>query len=229
MRENTKIKEMFLMQQKLNDDTNGINWEGGYTKDNKLINWRRCIYMECAELIDSFPWKHWKDLKKDIDIKNIQIEIVDIWHFLMSLILEDSYKKFSLDEIVENVCSTKNFKEFCFYKGTKLSSNDTYEVVNDIEVLVHKCSGYNFSIHSILSDYFRICMKCGLNLDILFKIYVAKNVLNKFRQDNGYKDGTYKKIWNNLEDNEVLNNILEEGVINLDEIYARLEKEYKKC
>ena len=49
-----KVKEMFLMQQALNDETNGVGWEDGYTKNGKLINWKRCIYMECAELIDSF-------------------------------------------------------------------------------------------------------------------------------------------------------------------------------
>ena len=57
-----KIKEMFLMQQRLNDETNGLGWEDGYTKNGKLISWKRCIYMECAELIDSFAWKHWKNM-----------------------------------------------------------------------------------------------------------------------------------------------------------------------
>ncbi|WP_205421835.1 dUTP diphosphatase, partial [Campylobacter fetus] len=53
------IEEMLLLQQKLNDETNGKNWETGITKDKKLISWKRCIYMECAELVDSFAWKHW--------------------------------------------------------------------------------------------------------------------------------------------------------------------------
>ena len=41
------------------------------------------------------------------------------------------------------------------------------------------------------------------------KSYVGKNTLNFFRQDNGYKDGTYIKEWDGLEDNEVLVEILE--------------------
>ena len=71
-------------------------------------------------------------------------------------------------------------------------------------------------------------MKCGVNLSKLFKIYVAKNVLNKFRQDNGYKDGTYKKIWNGREDNAVLNEILSQNISKIDEIYTKLSDEYKK-
>ena len=42
----------------------------------------------------------------------------------------------------------------------------------------------------------------------MLKKYIIKNVLNKFRQDNGYKEGTYKKIWkmgeDSLEDNDVV-------------------------
>ena len=56
------LENMLKLQQKLNDETNGLNWEEGYTKEGKLISWRRCIYMECAELIDSFSWKHWKNI-----------------------------------------------------------------------------------------------------------------------------------------------------------------------
>ena len=84
----TKIKEMFELQQKLNDDTNGKDWEKGYTKSGNMINWKRCIYMECAELIDSFAWKHWKDLSKPTDWDNVKVEIIDIWHFILSLGLE---------------------------------------------------------------------------------------------------------------------------------------------
>ena len=40
--------------------------------------------------------------------------------------------------------------------------------------------------------------------DDLYRIYVGKNVLNFFRQDHGYKDGSYKKVWQGREDNEHL-------------------------
>ena len=38
----------------------------------------------------------------------------------------------------------------------------------------------------------------------LFEMYVGKNVLNGFRQNNGYKDGSYRKLWAGREDNEHL-------------------------
>ena len=42
----------------------------------------------------------------------------------------------------------------------------------------------------------------------LYTGYVGKNVLNFFRQDHGYKDGTYHKLWGNKEDNEHLVDIV---------------------
>jgi len=106
-----KLKEMFTLQQKLNDNTNGIGWEAGYTKQNRQINWRRCIYMELAELIDSFNWKHWKDINIEPDWDNIKIEVVDIWHFIMSLGLEEYKLKNmgNIDTLVEYTYETKYF------------------------------------------------------------------------------------------------------------------------
>jgi hypothetical protein len=39
-------------------------------------------------------------------------------------------------------------------------------------------------------------------------MYIGKNALNIFRQNNGYKDGTYVKIWSDKEDNEYLTHFL---------------------
>ena len=68
------ISAMLNLQQRLNDDTNGAGWEEGYTREGKLIRWRRCIYMECAELIDSFAWKHWKNIAAPTNWDNVRIE-----------------------------------------------------------------------------------------------------------------------------------------------------------
>ncbi|MDA3055153.1 MULTISPECIES: dUTPase [unclassified Campylobacter] len=221
-----KIKEMFLMQQRLNDETNGVSWEDGYTKNGKLINWKRCIYMECAELIDSFAWKHWKNIAAAPDIDNIVIEIVDIWHFVMSYVLEQNKNLKSIDEIASEVISVSAFREFSAHRAN-IEDYSIYEIVNDIELLIHETSGFNFSVGSLLQDYFRVAIKCGVNLEVLFAKYIGKNVLNKFRQDNGYKEGSYRKIWNGKEDNVVLVEILNSGVLEVGEIYANLEKAYK--
>ena len=65
-----------------------------------------------------------------------------------------------------------------------------------------------------------------MSLDILFAKYIGKNVLNKFRQNNGYKEGNYRKIWGDLEDNEVLIEVLSKGAVSASEIYEQLQKIY---
>jgi dimeric dUTPase (all-alpha-NTP-PPase superfamily) len=226
-----RLEAMFKLQRSLNDETNGEGWENGYTKTNNIINWRRCIYMECAELVDSFQWKHWKDLKKPIDWENVRVEIVDIWHFIMSLILE-YYKHNNLgdiDAIVANIENTHGFKEFCS-DPFKTDAANPFEIINDTEVIIHKATAKGYAqFDPMLVEYFTLSLKCGINLSLLHQYYIAKNVLNRFRQNNGYKDGSYKKVWGGKEDNTVMLEILKSGSQDIDEIYKKLEEAYKKA
>lgn len=68
-----------------------------------------------------------------------------------------------------------------------------------------------------------------MDVDMLFKLYLGKNTLNAFRQQNGYNNGTYKKVWNGLEDNQVLLNILNNTELDKDfeqSVLGRLSFEY---
>ncbi len=224
------IKEMFLLQQKLNDETNGLGWENGYTKNGKIINWKRCIYMECAELIDSFNWKHWKDIEKPIDWENAVIEIVDIWHFIISLVLEDGKvnRGKGIDRMVRDVTDIQGFERFT-KEPYDIENAPSAEIINDIEKIIHETTGFKVDIYdSLLKNYFALSLKCGVNLKILYKYYVAKNILNSFRQKHGYKDGSYKKTWNNKEDNIIMLEILDKKPLGANELYEELEKTYKK-
>ena len=49
-----------------------------------------------------------------------------------------------------------------------------------------------------------------MSLDELFEKYVGKNVLNRFSQAHGYKEGRYEKVWHGREDNEHLSELLGE-------------------
>ena len=181
--------------------------------------------MECAELIDSFAWKHWKNISAAPDVNNIVIEIVDIWHFVMSYILEQYYGSKDIDHIVSDVTAVSGFAEFSSY-AYDVREYSIYEIVNDIELIIHETSGFELQIGELLTDFFRVAIKCGVSLDILFAKYIGKNVLNKFRQNNGYKEGSYRKIWGDLEDNEVLIEVLSKGAVSASEIYEQLQKIY---
>jgi len=221
-----KLEEMFLLQKKLNDDTNGTNWELGINKFDKEINWLRCIHMEVSELIDSTPWKHWKNITSSPDMDNIHIELVDVWHFLMSYILQET----NIPKAVSLV------NTHCIYEAVEIEDVDIKLIVKEAE----KLSYISFAIETgnmpafsgverFIDQFFRCCKLSGLSFSWLQKLYIGKNSLNKFRQDNGYKEGTYIKVWNGKEDNVVMLSILgklENASYNT--VYKDLQLEYDK-
>ncbi len=226
MSEFEKMVEMFTLQQKLNDETNGIGWESGYTKQGKLINWKLCIYMELAELIDSFNWKHWKSIDIEPNWDNIKIEIVDVWHFVMSLALEEYKinKKGNINDIVYYTMDSQYFNQF-LVEPISPSKDDTYMIINTIEHFV-KDTLDEYGYDKLIDDFFEVALQCGVNIDILYKYYIGKNILNKFRQNHGYKSGEYIKIWDNKEDNEVMMELLEQKAYSAKDLYHELEKLY---
>jgi len=64
-------------------------YEKGYDFVNRKkqiefsLQFSRCLSQENAEFVDSFPWKHWK--KQEVNIQNARVEVVDMFHFLMSM------------------------------------------------------------------------------------------------------------------------------------------------
>ncbi len=221
-----KIKQMLDMQQEFNDSVSGTGWENGITKHNKVIDWKRCIYLECSELIESYPWKHWKNIASEPDYANIKIEVVDIWHFIMSLMLHDykTNKKGNINKIRLDIESLPNYQMFKYGNATK--QMDYYAQINVAENLMHEifCGGTS---EDIADSFFNLASQSDLTLDSLYLLYIGKNILNQFRQDHGYKDGNYMKIWDGKEDNVVMQTILD---VNPDikplELYENLESKY---
>ncbi len=220
-----KLEEMFLLQKELNDSTNGKNWELGANKFGKEINWLRCIHMEAAELIDSTPWKHWKNINAAADMGNIHVELVDIWHFLMSYILQETN--------VPKAVSLVN--AHCIYEANKETIikdmiNET-EKLSYIALAIQTGNMPSFSgIERFIEQFFRCCKVTGLSFNWMQKLYIGKNCLNQFRQDHGYKEGSYIKIWNGREDNVVMVEILESmNDISFDILYSQLKEAYNKC
>ena len=223
-----RILEMLKLQQQLNYETNGVNWENGVTKNGKVIDWRRCIYLEAGELIESYPWKHWKDINGTPDYENIKIELVDIWHFIMSEALR-VYRienLGSIDDIAYMIVNLPQFNKF--NSNDKIDNLDIYQEMKVVEDMV----GVLFckkSINELIGSFLITSSTLNLRLSELYRLYIGKNILNRFRQDNGYKDGTYIKIWNGKEDNVVMQNILDKNSnIRADELYNRLKELYPK-
>ncbi len=172
-------------------------------------DWQRYICVELAELMDHVGYKHWK--KATGDLYQQQLEVVDIFHFLLSDMLVSS----SIDSVVRDINVLKD---------VQVEPLEKADLLFRLDELISTSATKQFG----RSDFTELYKLLGMELDDVCKMYLGKNTLNKFRANNGYKEGTYKKIWKGREDNKVLEEILNEKLDNYtDAVYARLEKEYK--
>jgi len=223
-----KVLEMLLLQQELNNATNGEGWEAGKTKNGKTINWKRCIYMESCEMIDSFAWKHWKAIHQDPDWANLQIEVIDVWHFIMSLGLEDYSQNFrgTIEDLAMNISQMPGYQTL--EKNGELQFYEPDVIMEKVEdIISNTVSHENFDSDRLFEDFFELAYMCKLNLQDLYRLYVGKNILNQFRQDHGYKEGSYIKEWNGKEDNIVMQELWEENASMTPKVlYGALQKAY---
>ncbi|MBN1404751.1 MAG: dUTPase [Opitutales bacterium] len=80
-----KLEEIFSMQKALNSRIGVITDSlDEKAKTEWVLNYSRAMQQEMAELIDSVPWKWWAKYQK-FDEQNARVEVVDLFHFLVSL------------------------------------------------------------------------------------------------------------------------------------------------
>ncbi len=80
-----KLEEIFRMQDALNRRI-GVALPPGADEEKVkwILNYTRAMQQELAELVDSVPWKWWAKYQ-EFDQQNAKVEIVDLFHFLVSL------------------------------------------------------------------------------------------------------------------------------------------------
>lgn len=200
-----QITQMLSMQDAMNSRVSET-W-----RDNNY-EWYRAIWVECAEMLDHHGWKWWKH--QEIDVPQVQLELVDIFHFGLSL-------RLMTGESVANIASSLT---------TELEQGSSE---SDFKIALESLASDAVSNKSFNATAFTDCMRLmNMDLNELFKQYVGKNTLNFFRQDHGYKDGSYIKIWNGKEDNEVLADIVSKLDASAEDfqqqLYSALKSHYPK-
>ena len=146
--------------------------------------WYRAIWTECAEMLDHYGWKWWKHQQPDLE--QVQLELVDIMHFAMSdYLLQDSDN----DVVAARIEAELSDPRQCD------------DIRGAIETMAQSTIAQQ-SMH--FSDFANIMTLIEMDFEQLYRTYVGKNVLNFFRQDHGYKEGSYVKTWHGREDNEHL-------------------------
>ena len=199
-----QILDMMQLQDEMNKKVNP-DW---ISRGNE---WYRAIWIECAELMDHHGWKWWKH--QEPDIEQIKLELIDIWHFGLSIILLEQSEDddTTSTQVAEQIAAPMQFES----------------LLSGVEV---------FAENTLATKSFSVAMFAGLmqlielSLDDLYKTYVGKHVLNMFRQDHGYKTGSYLKQWDGREDNEHLVEAV--GAMDSnnpqfkDRLYAELKQRY---
>ncbi len=155
------------------------NWQAqGY-------EWYRAIWVECAELMDHYGWKWWK--KQTPDTEQVALELIDIWHFGLSILLQSGQSRQTIAEQIQQQLAIATDEK-------------------DFRLDLEKFAAATLADRQFHVGLFaRLMAGVDMSFDQLYRGYVGKNVLNFFRQDHGYKDGSYRKHWfDGREDNEHL-------------------------
>jgi len=175
----------------------------------KEYEYYRAIWVECAELLDHYGWKWWK--QQHPDLPQVKLEIVDIWHFGLSDLLRASALS---DDCAQLLASQK-----------LTTDPDSAKFRAAVETLAQ----VSLSERAFVIDAFAAVMaSLPLSFDELFELYVGKNVLNSFRQNHGYKTGEYVKVWSGREDNEHLVEVLGELECLPDAVPAQINTALQK-
>lgn len=158
-------------------------------------DWRLAIMLEAAECIEHTNWKWWTTyhVTPEIVDQRIRVEIADMWHFVLSMCIEEQLPTASLRSAVRIAYNNSN-----------------KSVLDRCKMIIQACTLPGDNDFMIALLVLELANTVGMPFTELHELHTAKYVLNKFRQDNGYKVGEYRKIWfDGREDNDHLQEVLE--------------------
>lgn len=183
-----QLKTMLQMQDTLNQLLR---------KDWVHAGWDYCraSYLEGAEAVEHHGWKWWKHQVRDD--AQLQMEIVDIWHFYLSRYLQ-MYQG-DAQQAFDTIMYQNQLAPIVIFDGKEYNL-EKMDTLARLDLLV----GLGAAKRVELQVIFSLCADTGLTWTVLFEQYIKKNLLNIFRQKHGYKDGTYHKTWFDQEDNVFL-------------------------
>ena len=212
----SQARTMLTLQARMNARVNPDWVHAGYP-------YLRAVVVEGAEAMEHKGWKWWKH--QDCDLPQLQMELVDIWHFMLShVLLEQQGDEAASLEVLLAAEPTQNV----LFDGRQIELA-SLDLIDKLELTIGLAVARRLSLPlfaSLLDD-------CGMSWEELYRQYVGKNVLNFFRQDHGYKEGSYRKLWDDgREDNEHLVDIMsgldaaEDGFQHL--LYDSLKDRYER-
>ena len=211
----TVFNQMLNSQKELNDEI-FPDWLATLNKTNYMA----AVLVELGEAISSLDYKWWKAGTNDWE--NFKVELVDILHFLLSsLWFENEVQRADACYFFKKGLADRTIRP------TELSDEEKIKIIEENSLKLLKVD--NVIAFLYLGKLFRTINITELKS--LAREFLVKNVLNLFRTRNGYKEGTYKKIWNGKEDNVIAYQLAKELTFNkyfTKNLYKQLEQYYEK-
>lgn len=149
---------------------------------------------------------------------NVKVEAIDLLHFVISDAIQLIY---NCSGEIDLTYIVTTFDEH-------FNNSDGYLDGLSLNKLVDELNYNRWNRFIVIKKIFE---DLNMSNEDVYIAYIVKNCLNKFRQDNGYKDGSYIKDWNGKEDNVVAYEIANEWGADeelFEHLYIDLETYYNE-
>jgi len=184
-------EETVAIQIKFNDSV-APGWF--HDKSNKKYDYWMAILDETVEVLSSRHWKWWKNNEEmgQIDWDNIKVELVDLFHFILSLCIQNENQSIIFSQLVnmevnplpeEEIRNKKFFDEF--WEHFLMAVHMRLLPVAAVKIV-------------------EFWYKIGGNASDLFMEYRIKAALNNIRQEFGYNQKKYNKLWLDINSGEMV-------------------------
>ena len=181
----------------------------------------RAAFVEAGEALEHHGWKWWKN--QEPDVGQLQIELIDILHFYLSdaLLSNGGDLELTLADIMSEIGESELVFDRVSFDFKSMDVLRLLELLAGLAVVRRRCFG-------VLSELMK---RCGLTWEQAYIQYLSKNILNIFRQKNGYKEGVYIKVWDGLEDNvwleRAISSLDSKSATFSDDLMSQLSAKYK--
>ncbi|QJT71196.1 hypothetical protein GR11A_00159 [Vibrio phage vB_VcorM_GR11A] len=232
----TQILTMVELQNRNNKIQHCDDWmERG--DDNRPDH--RAAYIELVEGLVHKGWgQWWKKAPEltDSQRRQFNLELVDVFHFLMSLEMRDvTAQSFLMDPALPKPCPIQSTTQTIFEAFAETATPQEMGDDQDINGYIDHLVGY-LALHREVdwAAFVNILDMAEFDFSELYAWYIGKNALNMFRTCNGYKAGDYlKNEWGLFRDQED-NVALETFIVNhtgeyftFREVYDYLAEQYE--
>jgi len=182
--------ETVEIQKKFN---NSIAPDWQMDKDHLKYDFWMAVLDETVEVLGSRHWKWWKNSNEmgKVDWDNIKVELIDIFHFLLSIAIQHDMEHIIFSQLV-NMEMSKD--EHSVARDDKFFDDFWNEFLMAVQMKI-----LPVACIKLVEFWYR----AGGDTTELFKEYRIKAALNNIRQEFGYgAANTYQKMWLDKETSE---------------------------